>query len=581
MLGADVNSEVGAVLPFNLRNSKQTILDAVRGVITQAGMDLGQMEKARIQSQNNDEKIRFQLLAKIDGWKGTLGKRVLSIMEDDVYENTAASTSSHLLLGGVRDSTDAEDHLRRSIEYFIQLEKDLVSRGAKTWKELHPDEEPFTIDLCPTGFYGYYGDMKPRVPGFTKMSGSGSTVGVPRYQTALYEELFEACCTGDNAKIEELCLPKTDGQEGIQITARFGGRWGKCPRLNYDFHVHSLCMMTGVSPLTLALENRRWSTARLVLTLAIAQYKDQDTTGPRFTATRGQLGELFVFAHDRISYLCIADFELDVGSDADVAMDEEMYFVDVAHTPSQVQVNVPPERLLSTTHRYQDPETKSHIDGWPLQGAIIQHDFEAFVQIAELYKLFPKPLDLPPAALTWTIRYDRPTMLDEIIRRTGVGIYVPGMSQGEDELAEGAHSTFKAYLGLNVHGKKRENVAQTVAPNVPIASEKHEFPLAWTAAHDGALECVRYLASERALAAYRYYASTHSDDRARYLRRIDGQLSQRLGWCVNELNESIITAAVIGDQVKLLKAVIELRPEQLQDSLMARLVSHSSLCVQF
>ena len=62
----------------------------------------------------------------------------------------------------------------------------------------------------------------------------------------------------------------------------------------------------------------------------------------------------------------------------------------------------------------------------------------------------------------------------------------------------------------------------------------------------------------------------HSDGRAKYLRRIDGQIAQRLGWYVDELKESIITTAVIGDKVELLKAVIDLRPAQLQDSLMAR-----------
>ena len=282
--------------------------------------------------------------------------------------------------------------------------------------------------------------------------------------------------------------------------------------------------------------------------------------------------------HSRFSLIFYAedDDDSDAGSDDDDSMDEdkeEINFIDVAQRPSEVQVDVTPERLLTATHRYQDPKTKAHIDGWPLQGAIIQDDFEAFVQIADLYKSLPNPLDIPPVALNWATQYDRPTILDEVIRRIGGGIEVPEEEQDEGEAAEGSKSkarSLKAYLGLNVHGKKRKDLAQKVDPNAPQASEKHEFPLAWTAAHDGAVECVRYLASERALAAYRYYASTHSDERAKYLRRIDGQIAQRLGWYVNELKESIITAAVIGDKVDLLKAIIDLRPAQLQDSLMAR-----------
>ena len=50
--------------------------------------------------------------------------------------------------------------------------------------------------------------------------------------------------------------------------------------------------MAGVSPFSLALENRHWATARLVLAIAIAQYKPKDTKAPKFTVTRVKLGKL-------------------------------------------------------------------------------------------------------------------------------------------------------------------------------------------------------------------------------------------------------------------------------------------------
>ena len=278
------------------------------------------------------------------------------------------------------------------------------------------------------------------------------------------------------------------------------------------------------------------------------------------------------------SHLYAEDDDSDTGSDENGSMysnedEKEIDFIDIARRPSEVQVDVPPERLLSETDRYQDPHTYVHVDCCPLQGAIIQDDFEAFVQIADLYKSLQNPLELPSDALSWTMKYDRPDILDEIIRRIGSGIDIPDESLDEEEAGEGAKSKaqlLKMYFGLNIHGKKRKDIARKVDLDAPIPSEKDELPLAWTAAHDGALECVRYLASGRALAAYRYYASTHSDERAKYLRRIDGQIAHRLGWCANEMEESIITAAVIGDKVELLKEVIHLQPAQLQDSLMAR-----------
>ena len=46
------------------------------------------------------------------------------------------------------------------------------------------------------------------------------TVRVPAHLKVLYDELYEACWTGDNAAIQELCLPKhiKESKEPIQIS---------------------------------------------------------------------------------------------------------------------------------------------------------------------------------------------------------------------------------------------------------------------------------------------------------------------------------------------------------------------------
>ena len=47
-----------------------------------------------------------------------------------------------------------------------------------------------------------------------------SVVSIPAHLKVLYDELYEACWTGDNATIQELCLPKhlAEGKEPIQIS---------------------------------------------------------------------------------------------------------------------------------------------------------------------------------------------------------------------------------------------------------------------------------------------------------------------------------------------------------------------------
>ena len=273
------------------------------------------------------------------------------------------------------------------------------------------------------------------------------------------------------------------------------------------------------------------------------------------------------------------DDDSDDGSDEDEDMDdddepEEINFIDIAQRPSEVKTDVAPERLLQQVYLFQDPKTKEAKNCQLLEKAMLDNDFETFVQIADLYKSLPKPLDPPPIAFFWAITYDRPDMLDELIRRTGAGIELPEESLESDETTHDDQKKkklpSKTYLGLNVHGKKRKDLAQKGDPNAPSLRRNNEFPLLWTAVHEGAEGCVRYLSSERPLSAYQYYASTHSDERAKYLRRVQDQIPKRIGWGLNELNESVVTAAVIGDKLGILKMVIDLHPADMQNALMAR-----------
>ena len=52
-----------------------------------------------------------------------------------------------------------------------------------------------------------------------------------------------------------------------------------------------LLSSTGATPLTLAIDHRHWSTARLVLAIAVAQYKPADAKPPKFKLSKVTLGE--------------------------------------------------------------------------------------------------------------------------------------------------------------------------------------------------------------------------------------------------------------------------------------------------
>ncbi|KAI0708741.1 hypothetical protein C8T65DRAFT_535541, partial [Cerioporus squamosus] len=552
-LGADYNIGIRqAYHPIGNQNSKLTFLDAVRGMSATIKKDLTDI-RTKADIENDMEK--FKELAEQPGWQGAHWTEVIKLIREG--EGKRADGAPMLLGHNAGVQEKMKKNLGLSLDFLTKAEELLISRGAKTWKELYPDQP--TID-DPSEYFrsvamGYWRSRNNLE--FFRMNGTWAFEQVPSHLTARYNELYQACCDGDNAKIEELCLPK-DGkadQQLIQITSRFAE--------NYCTY--------GATPLTLALKHRHWSTARLVLAIAVAQYKPADAKPPKFKLSKIALGEQ------------LQDDDSEDGSDEDDDMDDdeeeepEINFVDIAQRPSSVQCDAAPKRLLHFQTSFRHPETKTIVSGVPLYKAVLENDFEAFVQIADLYKALPKPLDLPQDAHTWMLTSDRPDMLDELIRRTGAGIEVPE-EESQDSDEQSADDTKakklppKTYLGLNVHGKKRKDLVLKSDPNAPSTEEKHEFPLLWTAAHTGAIGCVRYLSSERAVSAYQYYASTHSDERAKYLKTITAQIPARIGWKTDELNESVVTAAIIGDQLDVLKAVVDLQPAQMQDSLMARIL---------
>ncbi|KAI0656088.1 ankyrin [Cubamyces menziesii] len=516
--------------------TNMTILDYVRGVIPALREDAATLLS---RAEEESDVAGYRKIAALPGWKGARGQHLLKLAE--MKPDYKSSQDEY---------AERSKKLLEAAEYFQKAEELLVSKGAKTWKELYPDSEvshPSRLYYQSTMYS--LGHRRSPVAYF-KMTGNYSNEEVPAHLVGLYDELFEACYSGDKAKIEELCLPKdgkaTSDGKLLQITCRFGSKYG-------------------LTPLSMALYNRHWDAARLILAIAVAQYKSPEDKPTKFVVSRN---------------LALEDDDSEGGSecDSDEEMDEDderkpINFVDIAQRPSQVQTDTSPSKLLDFADGFECPKAEKEVAGPPLFKAVIDDDFESFVQIADLYKALPTPHELPEKVFDWIIRYDRPAMLDEVIRRTGTGIELPQLHEEEEEASGATPKTLppKTYLGLNVHGKKRKDLAQKGDPNAPTSSERSEPPLLWKAAHDGAIAVIEYLATERPMAAYDYYLAAHSDERAQALRRNRNQIPQRLGWASNELNESVITGAVIGDRVDIIEMLAKMRPTEMQSAMMARI----------
>jgi hypothetical protein len=163
---------------------------------------------------------------------------------------------------------------------------------------------------------------------------------------------------------------------------------------------------------------------------------------------------------------------------------------------------------------------------------------------------------------------DRVEMLDEYIRRTGSGIDLKA-TRKDGEADPPPEPKKRLYLGLNVHGKKRADLARKHDPDA-VDDDQVSVPLLWRAASVNAKNIVEYLAGERPLAAYRYYSATHSDAIATRLRAtsdLETVLPKWIGWDIDMLNESPLTAAVFGDNLELVKTMFVKRPQLMKSCL--------------
>ncbi|KAF8185205.1 ankyrin [Pholiota molesta] len=313
---------------------------------------------------------------------------------------------------------------------------------------------------------------------------------------------------------------------------------------------------SGYTPLFAAISARRWSTAKVILAIATAQYQPDDK-------------------EDQMK------FKVNVDSDDD---ESDEYDSDAS------EITIEKEEIRTATLRGGAMGTAT-----PLQKSVIDHDLEAFVHIANLYQALPQPIELSDThILNEILQQDHADILDEYIRRTGDGVDFEvvkkiGDVPAESELPAVTNDENKIYLGLNVHGKKRTDLAQKNDPNATGEEAPVVHPLVWRAVTVKAKDIITYLASDRPLAAYKFYASTHSNPKAIWLRRLQddkslGNVLEKKLSLLAKLQPSLITQALrtkikfVGENALSL-AVARGCDTKILDYLLARNVSateHSS-----
>ncbi|KAJ7196941.1 ankyrin repeat protein [Mycena pura] len=532
-LGAEINVGVKRALKSNSRpEDRRTILDWVQYALSTAGANIAELDK-----KINPPEI--STAEALPGWEGYLRKYLANMK----IAKAKAAKESKVASGEEADRARWIDVK----EYLLDTEEFLLEHGAKTWSAVYPDNVSTATDpkfsqfaklaSFPGGFSVFDSAVQgSKAVNYYYITTFYSQEPVPNYLDALYNELYEACYTGNNDRIQELCLPASTPSTGanlLQIGVSVSGE---------NRHI-----CTGFTPLFAAIAGRHWDTARLIVAITAAQYKPAAQTG-RF----------------RVSDITFDDDSDNESDDSDDTVEEhEINFVDIASRPSAIDCRVHPKDILQAGKADQEPFAK----------AIDDNDFEAFINIYNLYKHSPKHVELPSNILSNILTKDRAEMLDEYIRRTGSGINIETAVKAGDEPLPVVNDMNRIYLGLNICGKKRTDLAQRIDPN-ELQKEKFTVPIVWQAVCSGATSILEYLLGDRPLAAYQYYASNNSSDVARLLKRttdLAKVLPEWLGWSMTPLGESPLTAAIVGKKLDTVKYLFTKSPRLMASFLHERL----------
>ncbi|KAG8950958.1 hypothetical protein FRC04_007022 [Tulasnella sp. 424] len=494
------------------------------------------------------------------------------------------------------------------LPYFQHAVEELEKAGARTWQELYKD--------MPSEWKSQYAEQDfdpddPSAPSHTSNQGTRrgqlarssttdstddaideKTKPFKRYSLfvagwgedypgthliPLYDELYEACWNGDNDKIRALCLPpKNDTapppsgtRDLLQITAK----------VKYTDHINHYAQ--GYTPLFVALRARRWNTARLILEIAQEQLMKDEDDDEQKTVNRG--GNVIRFDDDD---------DDDDASDGDSAASDETEkrpagYSDLAKRFHTVRVKVKPNQLLSYGAKCAVEGVSGLPAYWgsadPINIAVRENDVEAFNQIADMMVNLKEPMSVPESVRTYILAMDSAELLDAYIRRTGDGLSLPKPKAKEsmDDKAQAQQQDdddeeYKIYLGLNVQGKKRRDLARKEDPNAPWqADAETKVPIGWRAASAQAIDILEYLNSPKAIEAYKYYAENNqtklSKRLAEALRNPD-DFAKLAGFKASGLAETPVLATVWNptypDRIlPTLKKLMEMQPRLTADGI--------------
>ncbi|GFF56479.1 uncharacterized protein R883 [Aspergillus udagawae] len=433
---------------------------------------------------------------------------------------------------------------------YEKLEKELLARGAKTFKQLFPDIE-MSSDTSHNG--RKHRPCFGTKPGSFNLTFDFRRADLNDITRDGYIQLFEAAWRGDLETIKSLTL----------------GTWG--PDTNRPPLEIATKDQRNFHPFNIAVLRGHLDVAKAIIAIAQVQYKPQDEQeNVRYTmrATTG---------NDDDSSCDEGDDDSD-GLDIErQILDEEFTIDNIGEVKTQVESQIPPLSLLKDRFSAEDfmgttlPDERKPFN--LVQYATWKDDAQLLVFLLDLGReLSAKSgsseqtiFTVEQWDLTMAMQLGRLRCLAELIKRTGAGIQF-------DKLAEQSGVEIKEkpkyYQGLSIHGKKRADWAAAGRGVLPVEPEEEKPPLL-VAAREGNLEAVEWFLGTAPGRYYSEFTKAHKHD-----KRIQRLAMGKLGV------EGSITNWLSIRRDLVLHCALFAKPTLESEGLVKYLVQHAPHCLE-
>lgn len=484
------------------------------------------------------------------------------------------------------------------LEEFKTLESQLVSREAKTFKELYP---AITIQDQQHHQYKPY-EPAPPIPWSPILSFQLSDLTEVR--RLAYLKLYQACWDGELPTIKELTLAVWGEQQSpLKIAVQDSNSF---------------------SPFSIAVLRRHMDVAKAILEIAQAQYAPEEKKGqPKHSlqeydsddeSTGDRNEHFYIFAEiidDRFTIENIGEAQSQVKSNITPLQmmswpcPISQFFEDGDITAVPPQGNTfnsalwgnqrysryrarsrrNPRKLMKdaangrTYHVDTPPEQESIPDvekpGNLIQLAIFLDDLDLLRYLITLGDEYTRRVSaddnikskffrVSEADFLYAMRLGHLQVLEEIIKHTGAGIPLDDLVKRSGvEVPEPEKP--KSYQGLSVHGKKRADWANA-GRDIEIGEAQEQHPPLLHAARLASMRSVEWFLGDAPARCYTEFAETHSNDaRIQNLAKskggIEGTINKWLGLRSHLIIHTIVLGKTTEESLDLLRYICKVRPD--------------------